>query len=273
MSVNSHVQIPISIIKSFGHPEKVVNEDGMINTSNFVYCLRQGGDAIQSESIRDYGSQLGYFTDEIEAMLNHEYETPLGQTKKKIIDFAKGKVKTIDITHDDYLVLKSYLRMLFYRNEHFFDIYKKESLFAKIGIEDQPSDYVSMCYELNINPIPNYDLYMIALLKATEKKNFINNYCGFSYVTGISEITKEVSFIVPLNPKCCILFFVPKSCREEDYFIGQLFANDEEVKHINQFIARTERMFTNNSLISLTKDELDEVKPVFNKKNLSSKKI
>ena len=265
MSIKSHIQIPISIIKSFSHTQKVVSTDGKINTSQFVYTLKYGESSVESVGIKDYGSQLGYFNEEIEKLLGKEYETPLGETKKKVLDFAAGKTKTVDITPKDFLTLKNYFKVLLYRNEHFFKIYKEESVFAKNGIADQPSDYVETCHELNITPIPNFELLSLTMVIATGKKNFINNYCGFSYLAGVSAITNDRAYIVPLSPRCCVIFFIPKSNNKEDCYLEQQLASDDDVKHVNRFIATTEKIFTKNSLISLTEEELTEVVDAFNK--------
>ena len=58
-------------------------------------------------NISDYGSKIGYYNDEIEKLLDEEYENPLGEVKKRIIDFSKHKADSINITSHDFLVIKN----------------------------------------------------------------------------------------------------------------------------------------------------------------------
>ncbi len=254
----------MSIIKSFSHKEKVFSVDGIINAAQFVYVLRHKSETTESIPIGDYGSLDGYFREDIEQLLSEEYETPLGETKKKIIDLAKRKVNSVDITKEDFLSLKNYFKVLLYRNQYFFHIYLRKSIFASHEIADQPSDYVGTCHELNVDPILDFDLYSLTIAVATGKRQFINNYSGLSYIEGASDLSDNIVFFVPLSPLCGVVFFIPKSNKKEDKYLNLQFADDEATLRINKFISITETILTKNSLISKNKGELVEIMSIFN---------
>lgn len=83
MSVKSHIQLPISIIDSFSHKELVSGENGFKNKANFVYVLPFNSFNVKSIRTNEYGSEFGYFSDDVEELLSNKYESPLGSTRKK----------------------------------------------------------------------------------------------------------------------------------------------------------------------------------------------
>lgn len=152
MSVESHIQLPISIIKSFSHKELVTGDNGFKNKIDFVYTLSFGCFDVESIKTREYGSQFGYFTEDVEELLSNKYESPLGNTRKKIADFSWKKNKEITIAPDDYNILKNYLKMLFYRSKYFYNSYCLREIYLIILI--------------------NHYLKMILLLSNYQKTNF-----------------------------------------------------------------------------------------------------
>lgn len=262
MSVDSHIQLPRSIIDSFSEKKPVVGTNGFINKADFVKVLSFGDDKIELIRTNDYGVENGYYTEDVEELLNKEFESPLGETRKKLIEFAKKKRETVKIDKNDFIVIKKYLKMLFYRNKFFYNLYLSESKIATSS-NTSPSDYVQTCADLNVNPIDDFQRYSIAVVVKTGRRCFINNFTGFSFLSA-KQISDKPVFFVPLSPECGIAFFLPKSNEAKDVYLDHLISNDDNTLDINKQIAITEAIYSKHSLIAKNESELVEVKEILN---------
>ena len=257
MKVESHIQLPISVIESFSEKKPVVGENGKINKTDFVNVLGYGQNNISLVRTNEYGSQFGYYTEDIENLLSSEFETPIGEIRKKLIAFSKRKISEVSINNNDFLIIKRYLQMLLYRSQYFFNLYLKESKVASV-VGTTHSEYIQMCYDLNIKPFENFDGYTIAVVVSNGERMFINSFTGFSFYQN-RNISDKPMFFTPLSPTCGILFLLPKSLEKKDIYLDHLIANDDAVLDINKKIAITETIYSKNSLISKREKELLEV--------------
>ena len=265
MKVDSHIQLPISIIESFSEKKPVAGTNGKINTADFVNALYYGQQTSSPIRTNEYGSQHGYYTEEIEELLSNEFESPIGEIRKKFIKFSKRRISEVTIDKNDYLNVKKYLRMLFYRSQFFYDLYMKESKIAKI-VGTTHSDYIQMCYDLNVEPIPDFSKYTIALVVATGKRHFINSFTGFSFYEN-RFVSNNPMFFAPLSPVCGIMFILPNGNSKDDIYIDPLFANDDVTLDLNKKIAITETIYSKNSLIAKREKELLEILDIFKPKS------
>ncbi len=261
--MKSHILLPASIINSFGHKEKIISENGKINKANYVYVLKYKKSEIEMTKVIDYGSEEGYFNESIESVLSKKYETPFGDIRKHLIDFSKKKTETIVFTKEDFQVLKDYLKMLLYRSKYFYNLYCDNSLIGKY-IRTTPSDYVGLCLDTNVEPLPDFHKYSLTIVVAKGSRHFVNNFGGFSFINPYKPITNERMYFVPVSPSCGILFFIPKSDKEDDKYVDLLIANSDEVLYFNKQIAITETIFEKDSLIAIEENELRELIDTFN---------
>ena len=254
VEINSHIQIPLSVIENFSYFLKTEN-NGHINKEKFVFVLDVKSKLIKEIRAKDYGAEHGYYSQDVEALLNESYESPLGEIKKKIITYSKHKIDEITIDKKEFIALKNYLKMLFYRNKKMYEDFLK---FSKLPQESRPnvSEYIEICHKKNIDPIENLKSYSLTLLTTDSTRKFVNSFSGLGLFSS-KDVSPNLLIFAPLCPEGGVLFFIPNT--PNDIYMDPKIVDEKNVIEINKYICRTECELSKDSLISNCENELQEL--------------
>ena len=126
-SVNSHIQIPLCVLKEFSFSEGYKNELGKPERHNFVYHLC-GDKSIEKIKVEQANAEFGYYEDEVEKYLS-KLESEFCKVKSYIIKFVKSKQQAFFYKEEDVCIIKQYCSLCWVRSPHFVRQVKTKSLF------------------------------------------------------------------------------------------------------------------------------------------------
>ena len=223
--VNSHVTTPKSLLNRFAHK----TEDGQK-----IYYIDIDEMIIKEEKTRDYGAEYGYYSKELEEVLNREFEGKFQLITKAISEFGKGKVKNLDITHEMQETIYDFFDISTYRNKKMVEEVNKNSA-TSILVGGYDHEFIVRLALSKRFPHIYKDLKINFIINKTERDFVLsNNILSSVIVDDGNEI-----LIMPVNPKICIALM------QEEYYKkylvdGNLYymniENEEKVKNINGYI-------------------------------------
>lgn len=192
--INSHIQIPKSILKYF-------------LTGCNLYYIDTEINKIKRSSSRKYNTSLGYYSLYFEEHLNENYETVLGNITKKILSFYEGdnRFLTLENIYDD---IEKLFKMSLFRNPKFIEDVNNKSALSFLVSGGYNHEYIAFISEQeNINILKDMRIFII-LNKTT---------CGLVTLKSLFSnivIQGYECMIFVINPKFAILI-VPKKYYEE----------------------------------------------------------
>ncbi|MGB3366730.1 MAG: DUF4238 domain-containing protein, partial [Acidaminobacteraceae bacterium] len=95
-----------------------------------VYYLDVNDMSIKIEKIKTLGTELGYYSDEIEEYLSNNAEQIIGKISRDLKDFANQKKNEMTITQKDELNIKKFLTYSIIRSKRVIDIANSTSKLA-----------------------------------------------------------------------------------------------------------------------------------------------
>ncbi|MCL2396792.1 MAG: hypothetical protein FWC93_01875 [Defluviitaleaceae bacterium] len=106
LPINSHVQIPKSIMKNFSHLQIEKNEKNQPVKMEYVYFLDLSDQTIKKESIKKLDTVFGYYSQDTEEFLRDYVEGPVGDLMKNARLFHQGKTSPLTF---DVNAMKNYI--------------------------------------------------------------------------------------------------------------------------------------------------------------------
>lgn len=181
-AINSHVQIPKTILKHF-------------KTDDYMYYLKTDSNEIKRVAPKKYNTQFGYYSLYFEEHLNNNYENMISEIINTIIPFVNRKVQTIHIQNLKDKINKLFLMSLF-RNPKYVGEVNRNSMYAQLIDGGYDSEYIAYTSE-NIN-CAFFKKYSPILTVNTTNKGIVTIKTLFSDLKLKNNIN---SFIIALHPK------------------------------------------------------------------------
>jgi len=181
--INSHVIVPELLLKDF------------CSQDTRLYYIDTKNDQIKRGSAKKFNTSFGYYSLRFEKYLSDNYETKIGNIKKKIEKFVINKEKHIQFVglFED---IKNFLNMSFFRNPRFVDRVNQESLSSKLMPKGYGSEEVAFFYhKYGTKIMENMSIY---LLDNRTQEGLLLSSEIFSNIF----IKEDVhGMILPLHPK------------------------------------------------------------------------
>ncbi len=201
MSVNSHIQVPNFILKNFR------DKSGKVNHLDLEKLQ------IRACGSKDLGTEYGYYSDEIESLLNKEFENPFSKVISDIKGFLKEPQNGLLLPSDFDDVCKRYITISSSRSDLLFDAFKSESFTAFLFSEQQNHDnVVSFTMGYNGGIFPELLSYKVRLLVNNTNRTFLLPRNGF-YV--VSSDGKQC-VAAPIMPEAAILLIPGENTEESN---------------------------------------------------------
>ena len=129
-SVNSHIQIPLCVLKGFSSSEGYTNKIGKPEKHNFIYHLCSDK-SIEKLKVEEANAEFGYYEDAIEQYLS-QVESDFSIVKSSIIKCVKAEQGEFIYKEKDINTIKQYCSLCWVRSPEFVKQVKGKSVF--IGI-------------------------------------------------------------------------------------------------------------------------------------------
>lgn len=129
--VNSHIIVPEVLLKDFQ------------SSNTYLYYIDTKIDKIKRGSVRKFNTQFGYYSLRFEKFLSNNYETRIGNIKKKLNDFVFKKEQTVEL-ENLFNDIKRFLNMSFFRNPRFIDEINNEAISSNIIFKGYNSESVAL---------------------------------------------------------------------------------------------------------------------------------
>ncbi len=246
--MNSHVQIPKSILRNFAYKSK---KDGYV-----VDYLDLHNNSIKTERIKKLDTIENYYSKDCEDFLSTTIEGPFGEISKKIREFAKGKTDKLIPTEEETRAIYDFFEFTLKRSKFLLVEANKTSLTSVISPITQEEIIM-------VSKARFFKDYFVNIIKNKTKIDFvIPRNC--IYVKKAKSKEKR-HFILPFFPKVAIILMPNDEKKEFDSANNHRdhFHIDDEnsVKILNEFALHTE-VGTNNEFIVGNINELNRLKEI-----------
>lgn len=251
--INSHVQIPRSILKGFSLVESIKN-NGLFEKHDYVYFLNMKG-KIEKSDIKDCNTKLGYFEKEVENNILKTREDYIGRIKKKINNIEKGDIK---LTIEDNEKIKEFLILTLLRSPEVVRSYCNKSVTCLLS-PNLPQNQLLYAYESLKSKFINYIFknYNINVFINRSKTNFIIPQICF-YEIIVSE--KSKMFVFPISPKIAVTLNndIMKYMSDDGFLHCQVTEDNEIIHRFNKTAIATEYNFNKQNIYSRDKIDLEQ---------------
>lgn len=252
MAVNSHIQIPNCILKNFRSPQ-----------SGKVFYLNLDTGHIGACGSASLGTELGYYSDEMEQYLNKEIELPFSRLTAEVISFVSEEKEKLNLPVEVETSFKKYITASMARSKFVLDIFMKGSFTsALVDMQTNHGDVVFISTKKNegIHPsIQNHKMKVI--VNSTNWQFVVPRNCFYSVRRGN---TNTVWIIAPISP-LCVLALAP-----EDYYAsteeGILYQikDQNEIIEMNKHALAYEYAFNKAFVAAADKKELELLQKYYN---------
>ncbi len=244
--MNSHVQIPKSILKNFAYKSK---KDGLV-----VDYLDLVDNTIKTEKIRILDTKKDYYSEEFDKTMGKIFETPFGDISKKIRDFAMKKNSNISFSEKETKAVLYFCNNIFLRGEYALN---KANEFSYTSII-QPISQEELIGSTRANLFRGNWLNII--VNKTKTGFIIPRNC--IYVKK-SETPNKLYYIFPLSPWVAMILMPEEEAISMETEKGSreyFYIDDESLVKILNNIALKIETGTNNKFIVGDKVELQRLK-------------
>lgn len=255
MPVNSHVQIPASIMRGFSCDRK----------GKETYVLELDNREPTTETIKRYSTVYGYFEDAAEELLSKE-ETAFGMVKNKIIETIR-KGERFEFSDNELIITKRFITFTITRRKDMASMVQSKSVFCDIlGIEIPPSQPIYTTKKL----YPNGELLDKYKITYLVNKSKVPLVCPENCLYSVNNKTlhkyapNTPIVVFPLTPITALLI-----CEDT---IGNIEVDsDLIIEQLNEDALRSVYTTHSDFIISAKDDELKRLqfindKPDFQKK-------
>lgn len=254
-SVNSHIQIPKSVLEGFSTSKHILNDKGFYEAHKVIFQMDMEG-KICEKDIKETNTQFGYFEDIIEKEVLSTIETSFGNIKAKAIKVIKnieqGKCLDILITEKELSAVKKYCSLCYVRSENFVQQVQRKSI-MKDFIANEPQNTVIYVYlqypEIVDSLFNNLDLFVI---KNASPINLLLPQCGM--IMRQNSTTKEISVFIPISAKICLMLSSGQNLK----FVSLM--DKDFVGKLNKFLIESEFNNNHKAIYAKNKSDLEHYK-------------
>lgn len=240
-AVDSHVQIPKVILKSF-------------TTNNQLYYIDLKDKKIKRSGAGTFNTKFGHFSKMYEDFLSLKYENVLGMLKELVENFYDGRINVIDLKK--YIkTMKELFIIADFRNPDFIDRMNKKS-YTSLIVGGYTTEHVTSI-AMQENLINFYDNMGIFLVINKTNANFLT--CKSMYYD-ISIDNGNKCLFMPLHPKYGIML-VPNEYYKEKTINGNKYMSIEKetfVEQSNNILIQLMLKNTNECIIG-KKEDLEKI--------------
>ncbi|MCK4812556.1 MAG: DUF4238 domain-containing protein [Candidatus Marinimicrobia bacterium] len=246
--MNSHVQIPKSILRNFAYKSK---KDGYV-----VDYLDLHNNSIKTERIKKLDTIENYYSKDCEDFLSTTIEGPFGEISKKIREFGKGKIDPLTLSEREKHAILD-----------FFNFTLKRS---KIALEEANKASLTSA----ISPITQEEILMLSRARFF-KEYFVNIIVNRTEIDFViprncfydkkAKSPEKRHYILPFAHKVAIILLPNEESKDydsenkhRDYFY---IDNENIMKKLNEFALHTE-VGTNNEFVVGNINELNRLKEI-----------
>ena len=114
--INSHIQLPLSVLRGFSTKETIYNANNMPEKREVIYAMDFDG-MIVKKDIKEVNTKTGYYSAQIEERLS-EIETKFGDIKHKIRKlYREGEKANLTLNNKDVETVAKYCTLCLIRSE------------------------------------------------------------------------------------------------------------------------------------------------------------
>ncbi len=263
MSINSHIQIPNCILKNFRSANGKVNYL-KLDTGNIGSC-----------GSGNLGTELGYYSKEMEQYLNKEIESPFALLVSKVLSFVSNKNKlTLPASIEDNF--KRYVTAAMARSNQAFDSFSKNSITAAfLDAQTNRDDLVFFSTQKNGGIHPIIQNHRMLVIHNQSKRQFVVPRNCFFCIQNGSPIDDWI--IAPVSPECAFALvpdYYPRSFVDGEECHLCLIHDDESILMMNKRALVYEYVFNKSFVAAADVGELHYLKEFLeeNKKSLDATK-
>ena len=218
MAVDSHIINSRFLIDQF----RISPTDGQVFTLNLKNLK------LSRKGPKELGVEFGYYDDDAEQYLSHEYEGPLSQLLHRIIDD-----NDYQLSQDERDLIADFLVVMYARNPDILPkTYAKSILAKELNITITASDIVRICGNTNLRNL-FFDDHCPMIIINNSSVGFVSSIYGCSIT--YNKITGKTCWLLPLTPRLAIQF-INNDDWEKRYNkipIGEI--NEEEAEYVRYF--------------------------------------
>lgn len=243
--MNSHVQIPKSILKNFAYK---AGKDGWV-----VDYLDLNDNQIKTEKIGKLDTIENYYSEEFEKYLSDNIEGPFGEISKKIRNISSKKIDRPILTINEENVVLDFFEFALRRSNMLIDKMNKYSFKSPITektLEEiillSRGQYFKECY--------------ISIITNKTKIDFIIPRNCFYWFK--SETTNNYYYILPFTPKVAVILMPNEEktiYSTKENLRQQFYVDEYKIRIMNMYALAVEQGI-NNQFIVGNKSELIELK-------------
>lgn len=248
---NSHIQIPKCLLKRF---ENENHELFYFDNNDYTEAA-----PIKKGHAKTLNTEYGYYSSDVEKVLNTNIETPLGRVLTAInnCDF---NAKNIILPTDSEIIIRNYAYSLLCRSAQILETLKNESISFRLFIKDGQQQHDIAVIEgmqsaFNIGYFRDWHLAFV--LNDTTKPFILPLYGVFSFNDG-----NRIYLHIPLTPKISASLICGN--KYENYMANKCIpiiriADEKQIFIINQIGCRYELLHNRGVCISSDKEYLKTI--------------
>ena len=250
-TINSHIQLPKSILKEFSFINIEKNDDGYPVKKHYVYRMDMEGN-IDKTDIAEANVQYGYYEDCIENYFS-KIETALGDVRAAIKSSLKSEQDCflrIHLPKNTLQTVKQYCVLCYIRSEEFVKSVEKNSAMIDL-LANSPANAVVYTYlrhpDIIDRVIKNKNLTFII----SKENNFIiPQYGGYSMKRG-----GLIDVIIVVSPNVAFRL-TDDTVRNKGGNLKVDSASKNQVDILNQVAIRSEFKYNRRALYAQTEQDL-----------------
>lgn len=228
-TMNSHIQIPRFILKYFEN-----DHDGLRQLDVESMIIKRG----HSKSLN---TQVGYYSNDTEQLLESLIETPFSMIIKPIMEH-NFDVSEYTVPDDFSKRVKQFICALLSRSPNMFDEVRKNSIYLQFAsIDDKLKPDLAVRYTLGNDNTRIFDDYVCTFAVNKSPVSFVLPMCGLYAFKARNCQT----IMFPIAPNFAIALFNRSGAEQ---FIDSsrirllLFEEEDTVRHLNVLALKSQRM-------------------------------
>lgn len=241
--ISSHIQMPKLMLKRFSYDK---------HGYHYYFDVKQG--YIGRGHCRTTNTEIGYYSETAEGMLNEAIETPFSMLLQKldIIDFDAG---TFYLDSEFDKITKQFLAALLVRNPKTIEKGIDTSFFLQFFSDQEQHDLMVMAGIDEAEKVKIFDNYLITFTVNKSNTPFVLPISGLYYYTinGIGHLN------FPIRPNLAITLVDKKHADKivHDGVVSMYIINDDKhANMINRFAFRSQYKMGYGRIVSNSKDAL-----------------
>lgn len=248
MSVNSHIQLPKSILKRFKE------------SSGRVFYLDVDTKKIGLCGIKKLGVQYGYYSDAAEDFLNKQIESPLALLCDKIQKFVNEDLDSLELPAETEVLLKKYFITSMARSESTKKKVFEHSVTAQFFTEQDNNDamvYISSESVFDDNNIVkdySFGLY----INCSERQFVVPRNCYYTV-----NDTSTTCIVAPVSPNVALGLFPPEYVVNNSDFLEyriRVINDNDTLDYMNKQALQFEYVLNRKFVAAKRKEELVQLK-------------